>query len=216
MKNVALVESGIGSTYLPIAQDVVGLVPEPKIRWNVGSLVGALLSAVTPALIVMVTNNTVAARLASATLPNLTTLSGVDRAARFIPGEGTTRIRPVNEASGGYAVTAPTYADGADPALIDTISMPQVPTYSVASLVAAILNYFESQEVVPFYAIVIDQTTGMVDVFSDSVTNFDDAVSGLIDGDGAEFSGYVGDLVANYALTPTTVTPDGETAPAWG
>ena len=213
MKNVALVEAGIGGDYLTIAQDVVGLVPEPKTRWNVGSLVGALLGAVTPAMLLMVSDERVAARVALGAFEEID-FAAADMIGVFSPGEGTTRIREVFPLGSTFSVDPPDLSSF-DADFVTAIAAPKVPTYSVASLVAAIISYFESLDTLPNYLIVVDQTNGYVRAFTKGEPFADDVFTAFIAGE-ESFDGIVGDLVANYELTPTTVTPDGETPPAWG
>ena len=218
MKNVALVESGLTSGNITTAKDVLGLIPDPKTKWNVGSLIGSMISSITVACIVVISNTKIKIFEAVEAL-DLSELTAIaTNRTHFTPDSGTTRVRAVNADNVDYGVTSDLLDPTTRLALADFVAKPSKPTYSINALVAKILSWIEDPanefDNIDDYVIVIDQVSGKVslfDVLSDPVSDVLDMFQ-----TGTSPLGVLGELKATFDLTDPDVPDEPVVEPTWG
>jgi hypothetical protein len=223
MKNVSLVETGLSVSNLAVAKNVVGLIPEPRTRWNVGSLVGAIVTGFTAACHIVITDDEVVAFEAEAALPAALQVSGgsvltgdlADTAilAIFEAAEGSTKVREVAPFFSPFVASTVSDYGGCLQGLVDAIAQPKIPSYSIASLVSAVISYFEAQESPPPALVVVDQLEGRVYVFEQPASMDAAGFSTAVNSYG---STVFGEKVAAYALTDPAVDPEAPAGPVWG
>lgn len=225
MKNVSIA-TGLSAPSQLLSNKVLGNVAEPRLRWNLASLVASSLNVCEVASFVVLTPTLLFAHRSLAKVPTTlldSTLEGLFKVMTCRPDSDRGRSRPLEVVGASYAIV-PTHsgaASGYPVALLDMLLKPSPPILSISNVVDVALRFFEDPVLRgpagEEYVIVIDQFDGQIHIYS--ADPGDIVNSGLYAiGENPAYNNLIGERVFAFEhseVVPGAVAP-GVVVPAWG